>query len=707
MKRKYSTQAQSILRRFFTIFIVIFLLFSIMLIPLFLYLQNVFTELQIEKSKQQLNTGVTKLQEIVVGMMNISDALLDDTRFISLSYTNTEYSQVNVTTRNQLNHAFSSLIKPYDEITYAALQLKQNVVLTNDAVFFEDINIYYPDFFCVNDLSFEEWALLLEENKNRLIPASRIKTYTDEYEALIYPVKWRDSAYLYACIDVEDIKSMLIAESDREHCYYSIMTLDGILLYSDLPEEESDHLNPPGYTSITEKSSIGSMQISIHIENSIFYQKMQPLYYFMAVYCSLCIIMFFFILFMGIRFSSRPILNVDRLMNRYQSTIIAQNSILQARFLEQAMNGQLASARDIEQFHTYFPDFPSDGYCLLLLRLVSDQDVSQSTYNDPLWLLQSYLEEELSGTYLQKISDSELLFLIAQEDYKKYEKIFDFVINNVNTEEPLYKVSCVVSNFYDHVDSLPAAYRQIQNMTNLSFPCKQSRVCTVDDCKDIAMHSISLAKLIPMYSAITSGNREMSMEQLRIYSKEVHQTQNTAFIKQAFEIIRTILLCIKLEYPALLIDENIPTYNTCSRKAKCDIPCDYGDIYLWLGETIDCFCTLISNQINETETSLVKRLVQYIDANYTDCDLCLMSLETHFNCASSTMRSLFKEEMNITITGYIEQKRMQRANELLLQNQKPIKDIALECGFSNANSFYKAYKRVYGCSPTKTVKATG
>ena len=81
-----------------------------------------------------------------------------------------------------------------------------------------------------------------------------------------------------------------------------------------------------------------------------------------------------------------------------------------------------------------------------------------------------------------------------------------------------------------------------------------------------------------------------------------------------------------------------------------------------------------------------------------------MSLETHFNCASSTMRSLFKEEMNITITGYIEQKRMKRANELLLQNQKPVKDIALECGFINANSFYKAYKRVYGCSPTKTAK---
>lgn len=307
---------------------------------------------------------------------------------------------------------------------------------------------------------------------------------------------------------------------------------------------------------------------------------------------------------------------------------------------------------------------------------------------------------------MQKISDSELMFLIAQKDYAEYEKVFSFVINNINREEPFYKVSCFVSKFYDHVESLSVAYRQIQNMATISFACKQNRVCTIDDCNDITMYSVSLAKLIPMYSAITNGNREMAMEQLRNYSEEVQQSHNDAFKKQVFEMIGTVLRCIKFEYSMLLFEKNIPDYNTCSRILKDNMICNYGDIYLWFEETVDCFCTLIKNRIQKTEDSLVKRLVQYIDANYTDCDLCLMSLETHFKCSSTTMRSLFKEEMNITITSYIEQKRMKRANELLLQNQKPVKDIALECGFNNANSFYKAYKRVYGCSPTKALKTT-
>ena len=43
---------------------------------------------------------------------------------------------------------------------------------------------------------------------------------------------------------------------------------------------------------------------------------------------------------------------------------------------------------------------------------------------------------------------------------------------------------------------------------------------------------------------------------------------------------------------------------------------------------------------------------------------------------------------------------MNLANELLAQNQKTINEIALECGFTNANTFYKAYKRMYGHAPT-------
>ncbi|MBR4061046.1 MAG: helix-turn-helix domain-containing protein [Lachnospiraceae bacterium] len=42
----------------------------------------------------------------------------------------------------------------------------------------------------------------------------------------------------------------------------------------------------------------------------------------------------------------------------------------------------------------------------------------------------------------------------------------------------------------------------------------------------------------------------------------------------------------------------------------------------------------------------------------------------------------------------------QRANELLIQQNKTIYEIAMECGFNSDNSFYKAYRRFYGHAPS-------
>lgn len=155
MKRKHPQQTRTISQWFLNIFIIISLLFCIALIPLFIYLQNTFTNLQLEKNRQKLNSGVSQISSIVTGMLNISDSLLSDSRFITLRYYNADYTNVPTVTRNQLKEAFESLMYPFQSLSHTALQLEQNVVITNATVFFEDHTCYYPDFFSVNDLSYK------------------------------------------------------------------------------------------------------------------------------------------------------------------------------------------------------------------------------------------------------------------------------------------------------------------------------------------------------------------------------------------------------------------------------------------------------------------------------------------------------------------------------------------------------------------------
>ena len=98
--------------------------------------------------------------------------------------------------------------------------------------------------------------------------------------------------------------------------------------------------------------------------------------------------------------------------------------------------------------------------------------------------------------------------------------------------------------------------------------------------------------------------------------------------------------------------------------------------------------------------SFSKQLQNYVDKHYTEYELCVARLEAVFQCSASKIRKTFKDSIGITINDYIEKKRMDLANELLLKKEKNLSEIALECGFANANSFYKAYRRIYGHSPS-------
>lgn len=745
MRKGHTTQNHSIFQWFLLIFTLTSLIFCLALFPLVAYLQSTFSELQTEKARQQLNTGATELEDTVKGILHLSTMLSSDPRFVVLRYDEPDYSAVPANIRNQIKSTFSGLLYPLETISDAALLFDQNVVITQSTIFFEDYTCYYPEFFCVDDLTYEEWETLLSERKSGFLPIHHITTYQREYDALIYVTRWGSYAYIYACIDISTIKELLIADPDLNGYYFTITDANDNLLYSDLPENDQD------YQTLGQKISTGGLSITVHIADNIFYNKMKPLYLFLGIYCSICVIILVLVILTGTHISSRPILNIlhtldvsgnipaadvhkpelsltpqkaaqmqrrtasnlrsgfdyisdrilsaDHTLGQYQSMLDTQQKILQARFLEKAISGQLISPRDTALFRSYFPDFP-DSYCLLLLRLQADDDHTGTLYADPLALLQSFIGSEMPHTYQQQINDSELLLIISDADYEAYLKTLDFMVTNINQEEPSYDIRCVSSRSFRHLENLPAAYRQAQELIELCFPCSKQRVCTMSDCVERPFAGqqnlpFTMTDLMTLYTAINYGNLELAIEKLHTYSEELDLTHNATLNSHMHEMICAFLTFIKLEHPLLLMDLPIPAYRTNDNHNPDT------SLYSQLEEAIINCCQLIQRNLETESDPLVSDLISYIDNHYTDCDLCFTTLETHFHCSSSTIRRAFKNTTNVTVSHYIEQKRMNLASELLSQKDISIAEVASRCGYTNPNSFYKAYKRVYGCAPTQ------
>ena len=94
--KKQSLKNPGIFQWFLLIFTSISIIFCLILIPLFYHLRSTFSNLEMEKSRQQLDTGAMKLENTVTSILYSSSVLSDDTRFIPFHYIKEDYASIPV-----------------------------------------------------------------------------------------------------------------------------------------------------------------------------------------------------------------------------------------------------------------------------------------------------------------------------------------------------------------------------------------------------------------------------------------------------------------------------------------------------------------------------------------------------------------------------------------------------------------------------------
>ncbi len=91
-------------------------------------------------------------------------------------------------------------------------------------------------------------------------------------------------------------------------------------------------------------------------------------------------------------------------------------------------------------------------------------------------------------------------------------------------------------------------------------------------------------------------------------------------------------------------------------------------------------------------------LIEYIHSNYSE-DITLDRLAEISNYSKPYVIKLFKENAGKTPFDYINRYRVYKAQEMLINTEKSIIEIALECGFCNIGYFNKLFKRYLGATP--------
>ena len=102
---------------------------------------------------------------------------------------------------------------------------------------------------------------------------------------------------------------------------------------------------------------------------------------------------------------------------------------------------------------------------------------------------------------------------------------------------------------------------------------------------------------------------------------------------------------------------------------------------------------------NRAEWDSWKEITEYIDNNL-GAELTLSALAKKCFYNPSYFSRAFKQKFNVSLTEYVNRRRIDRATELLRDPSLSVDEISARVGFSDRSSFYHVFSRITGGTPS-------
>ncbi|UNC92205.1 PocR ligand-binding domain-containing protein [Candidatus Contubernalis alkaliaceticus] len=123
-----------------------------------------------------------------------------------------------------------------------------------------------------------------------------------------------------------------------------------------------------------------------------------------------------------------------------------------------------------------------------------------------------------------------------------------------------------------------------------------------------------------------------------------------------------------------------------------------GDIFYQAKKTIEHYLDGIFALTNKKHINTVKKAREYIMENCSQ-SLTTQDIATHIYISPSHLSRLFRKELDCTVLEYLTRVRIEKALQLLKNNEQSIEEVARSVGFKNTSYFARIFKERVGVTP--------
>ena len=101
----------------------------------------------------------------------------------------------------------------------------------------------------------------------------------------------------------------------------------------------------------------------------------------------------------------------------------------------------------------------------------------------------------------------------------------------------------------------------------------------------------------------------------------------------------------------------------------------------------------------------IAQCIRYME-KHSEEHLDIKKLSSFVHMSSSSFRSHFRMQTNLSPMDYLIKLRLRKAALLIFHSDRQITDIGIDCGFGDGNYFARKFKQIFGCSPREFRRMT-
>lgn len=305
------------------------------------------------------------------------------------------------------------------------------------------------------------------------------------------------------------------------------------------------------------------------------------------------------------------------------------------------------------------------------LTIMAVTQCVRSAYDRPPYVYTAMEGNILAVVSLESAQDEDLIRMCRQTEA---------LYAQLELSEPL-----IVSDCFEGIDQISSAYWRVRNMAAYSDPTQ--KVCYLNEKSLVRNLTTDLASLERLSEYLMAGRTQEAQSLIDDFFRVDDLSQQN--FRQAFYSVRGILL-------------------SAARAADCEdlafLCADTGkSVYQQVQGLHDlCFevCSRVDMLKRSHNEALQKNILAWLGEQYMRPDLSIAMTAERFHISQKYVSQFLKDQTGKSYTEYIEELRLTQAMKLLKTTDLGVTEIALKCGFSTQNTFYKAFRRRYGASPS-------